>query len=393
MGVKRESKHELAEAMRARYWAGGRKEKGRLLDEFVELTGYHRKHAVRLLRHGSKGGGQGGRRRGRAVVYGPAVLAALEVAQEAMNWICGKRLAAFLRELVPALEREGALHLDAGVREALLRISASTIDRRLRAARARAKPRGLATTKPGSLLRKQVPIRTFTAWDDQRPGFMEIDLVAHCGDSAAGEYINTLDMVDVATGWTECGAVVGKSQAAVFAALKKVRERLPFPLLGLDSDNGSEFLNDQLVRYCQQEKLTFTRCRPYQKNDQAHVEQKNWTVVRQLIGYDRYEGPASQAQMERIYEIERLYVNAYQPVMKLIGKERAGAKVRKRYDETRTPYRRVLEAGVMLMEAQADFERQMQAQGPMALRKRLDVELERLWPLRVGSLATTRATA
>ncbi len=394
MGVTRESKHELAEAMRARYCAGGRKEKGRLLDELVELTGYHRKHALRVLRHGRKGGGQGRRRGGRGVVYGPAVLAALEVAQDAMGWICGKRLAPFLPELVPALEREGALCLDPAVREVLLTISASTIDRRLRAARARAKPRGLGTTRPGSLLKKQVPIRTFTPWDEQRPGFMEIDLVGHCGTSTAGEYVNTLVMTDVATGWTECVAVAGKSQNAVFAALKKVRDRMPFPLLGLDSDNGSEFLNDQLVRYCQDEKLTFTRCRPYQKNDQAHVEQKNWSVVRQLIGYDRYEGTAALAQMERIYEeVVRVYVNGYQPVMKLTGKERVGPKVRKRYDEPKTPYRRALEAGVILPEAQAQFEKQMQAQGPMALRKRLEVELDRLWSLRVGRLATSRATA
>ena len=393
MGVRRESKHELAEAMRARYWAARRKERGRLLDDFVEVTGYHRKYALRLLRHGVRAGGPHQRRGGRAVVYGPAVLVALEVAQEAMGWICGKRLAPFLPELVPALEREGALCLAPAVREALLRISPSTVDRRLAAARARAKPRGLGTTKPGSLLKKQVPIRTFTPWDEERPGFLEIDLVGHCGGSVAGEYINTLDMVDVATGWTECAAVANKSQSGVFAALKRVRERLPLPLLGLDSDNGSEFLNDHLVRYCQEEKLTFTRCRPYKKNDQAHVEQKNWSVVRQLIGYDRYEGSIALAQMERVYEVVRVYVNAYQPVMKLIGKERVGEKVRKRYDVPKTPYRRAMEAGVMLAEAQAQFESQVQAQGPMALRRRLDAELDRLWSLRVGSPAMAKAWA
>lgn len=392
MRVRRQSKHELATALQGRYWRASRQNKGHMLDEFVAATGYHRKYALGLLRHGPPGAK--GRRRagGRPLTYGPAVMAALEVAAQATGWICGKRLAPFLEELVPALEQEEALVLTPEVRTALLGISAATIDRRLAVLRKRAKPRGLATTKPGSLLRQQVPIRTFTAWDDQRPGFVEIDLVAHCGTTTAGRHVFTLTVVDVATGWTECAAVAHKGQEAVFAALEAVRARLPFPLLGIDSDNGSEFLNDHLVRYCQREGVTFTRCRAYHKNDQAHVEQKNWSVVRQLVGYDRYESPAALAQLERVYELVRVSVNAFLPVMKLVGKERHGAKVRKRYDVPKTPYRRALAAGVLDTEAQAKWGTVVQRQGPLALRHQLDAALERLWALRVGTPALAATT-
>ena len=384
MGVEQRSKQDVAAKLRGRYLAADREEKGRLLDEFVALTDYHRKYAMALLRHGPPQGAARGRGAGRPLVYGPAVVAALRVAAEATGWICGKRLSPFMPELVPALEQEGALRLSEAERAALLGMSAATIDRRLKIARIGEKPpRGLATTKPGSLLRKQVPIRTFTPWDEQRCGFVEIDLVAHCGSSTAGSYLCTLDMVDVATGWTECDAVIDKSQKAVFAALERLRARLPFPLLGIDSDNGSEFINEQLVRWCHREKITFTRCRAYHKDDQAHVEQKNWSVVRQLIGYDRYEGGAALAQMRRVYELVRLEVNGYLPVMKLISKEREGAKVRKKYDVPKTPYRRAVAAGAMQEEARAHFEGLMAQWGPLSLRRRLETEVERLWTLRV----------
>lgn len=392
MAVRRDSKHEVAVALQGRYGRASRQEKGQLLDEFVALTGYHRKYAVGLLRHGPprpRGRRPGG---GRPVTYGPAVLAALQVAAEATGWMCGKRLAPFLAELVPALEREEALVLTPEVRAALLRVKAATIDRRLTTLRRQHKPRGMTTTKPGSLLRKQVPIRTYTPWDDPRAGFVEIDLVAHCGTSTAGRYLCTLTVVDVATGWTECAAVAHKSQEVVFAALEAVRARLPFPLLGIDSDNGSEFLNDHLVRYCQREQLTFTRCRAYHKNDQAHVEQKNWSVVRQLVGYDRYESPAALAQLERVYEFVREYVDAFQPVMKLVGKERHDAKVRKRYDVPQTPYRRAVAAGVMTTEAQTHWAAVVRERGPMTLRRQMDAALERLWTLRVGAASLAART-
>jgi hypothetical protein len=386
MGVRQTSKHEVVAALHDRYWAASRREKGRLVDELVALTGYHRKYATTLLRHGPPVA-RATRRGGRPPVYGPAVLAALQVAAEATGWICGKRLAPFLSELVPALEREGALTLTPSVRAALLSMSAATIDRRLAPVRAQAKPRGHSTTKPGSLLKQQVPVRTDTPWDDQRPGFVEIDLVAHCGTTTEGHYVCTLDVVDVATGWTECAAISHKNQETVFAALTQVADRLPFPLLGIDSDNGSEFLNGHLIRYCQHQQLTFTRCRAYHKNDQAHVEQKNWSVVRQLVGYDRYEGETARRQLERVYGLARLYVNGYLPVMKLIGKERVGAKVRKHYDTPQTPYRRAVTAGVLRPQAQAAFAAQLATIGPLTLRRQLEAELERLWRLRVGSSA------
>ena len=301
MGVRQQSKHELVEAQRLRYLKAGREEKGRILDEFVEGTGYSRKWAVELLRHGPPPAraGHGGRPR----IYSAVVVGGLRVAAEASDWLCGKRLAPFLAEFVPALEAEGVLRLEPVERGLLIAMKAATIDRRLQPFRSQLRPHGLSTTKPGTLLKQQIPVRTFTPWEEERPGFVEIDLVAHCGTSTAGHYLNTLTVTDVATGWTECMGVWGKGQAGVFAALKQVRERLPFPLLGIDSDNGSEFLNDQLLRYCEAEGLTFTRSRPYWKNDQAHVEQKNWSVVRRQLGYGRYESQEALAQLNAVYRL------------------------------------------------------------------------------------------
>lgn len=383
MGVRRQSKHELAAAQQARYLKASRAEKGRILDEFVAATGYHRKRAVGLLRHGPPPprAGRGGRPR----VYSSLVVGALRVVMELSGGLgSGKRLAPFLAELVPALEAEGALTLSPALRERLLHISAATIDRRLRPFRLQLRPHGLGTTKPGTLLKQQVAIRTYTPWEEQRPGFVEIDLVAHCGTSTAGHYLNTLTVTDVATGWTECAGVWGKGQAAVFAALELVRQRLPFPLLGIDSDNGSEFLNAHLVRYCERERITFTRSRPYWKNDQAHVEQKNWSVVRQRIGYGRYESEAALEQLNRVYALLRLWTNHWQPVLKLVGKEREGAKVRKRYDVARTPYRRVLAAGMLEQQARERLEQEHGAQGPVALGRALEAACEGLWRLQAG---------
>jgi hypothetical protein len=396
MGVRQRSKHELAAAIQARYLKAPRAEKGRILDEFVAATGYHRRHAVRLLRHGRFGdprlaalqgvpaapapGAGVGRRGGRPRVYGARVVGALRTVAEASDWLCGKRLAPFLPELVPALEAEGVLRLTAAERALLTGLSPATIDRRLRPYRLRRGGPGWGTTKPGTLLKQQVPVQTYTPWAEQRPGFLEIDLVAHCGTTTEGFYLNTLDATDVCTGWTECAAVWGKGQQAVFAALEAIRARLPFPLRGLDSDNGGEFLNAHLVRFCTEHRITFTRSRPYWKNDQAHVEQKNWSVVRRLLGYGRYETREALLALDAVYADLRLWTNFWQPSLKLLAKARddTTGKTRKTYDIAQTPYRRLLASGVLDAAQEQPLAQTFAAVGPAALRRRLAAAIERL---------------
>jgi len=391
MGVRRGSKHEVIDALRRGYQAAGRVEKGRLIDEVVAVTGYERRYAQRLLRGGTPYHGPRLRRAGRARQYGAEVTRALEVAAEATGWICGKRLAPFLPEVIPALEKEGALRLDDAVRAAVCGVSAATIDRRLAESRRQHKPRGLVTTKPGSVLKSQIPLRTYTPWDEEAPGFVEIDLVAHGGTAAAGAFAYTLDAVDSATGWTECAALPNKSQVAVVAALRVFQGRFPFPLRGIDSANGSEFINALLMGYCDMERLTFTRCRAYHKNDQAHVEQKNWSVVRQMSGDDRYEEADAVAQLDHIYRLLHLYVNGYLPVMKLVGKERDGARVRKQDDTPRTPYRRASAAGVLDAEASAPFAALREHTGPLTLRRQSDAASAALWERRVRPTAARQS--
>ena len=408
MGVQRQSKQEYMARMQGRYLKATKREKGQLLDEVVAVTGYHRRHAVRVLRHGRfpdlrlaavQGGAPGGPRPGRRSggrppgrprVYSSVVVGALRVAAEASNWVCGKRLAPFLPELVPALEAEGELRLTPEARAQLSGMSPRTIDRRLRLFRLQRDPKnwhGLGTTKPGSLLKNQVPIQTYTPWEEQRPGFLEIDLVAHCGPTTEGFYLNTLVATDVATGWTECVGVWGKSQRAVFAGLETIRQRLPCPVLGLDSDNGSEFLNAHLVRYCTQEQITFTRSRPSWKNDQAHVEQKNWSVVRKLLGYGRYESEAALAQLNRVYDLLRIWTNCWQPSLKLIAKARddTTGKTKKTYDTAQTPYRRLLASGSLNARQQQALATTFAAHGPAGLRRQLAAAVEQFGRLQERS--------
>lgn len=387
MNVRRDSTVELTRSLRDGYWRADRHEKTAMLNTFCEATGYHRKYASRLLRWGAADRGTGRRKRGRPQTYDALVVGALQTVAEATSWICGKRLAPVLPETVAALEREGALRLSPQVREALVAMSAATIDRRL-APYKRRHAKGLGVTCPGSLLKRQIPIRTFTAWDDQVPGFTEVDLVAHCGESAAGVYICSLSLTDIATGWTECTSVLNKGQEAVFEGLKRLRTRLPFPLLGIDSDNGTEFINKHLLNYCQSEHITFTRCRPYHKDDQAHIEQKNGNVVRRWIGYERLEGQALCGQLDTIYTLLRVYLNGFLPVRKCISKERVGSKLTKRYDRAATPLARAVQAGVIPPGVEAQFRHLLDEAGPMARKRQVDRELDRVWDLQDAWLAS-----
>ncbi|MCJ7743641.1 MAG: transposase family protein [Dehalococcoidales bacterium] len=375
----RASIREYTEAVRKRYLKAERREKGRILDEFTLVTGHHRKAAIRLLRR--NGSPRPARRRGRRPHYGHEVVEMLRKVWEASDRLCSKRLHPFLGELVRVMQQHGELAVNARMEAELCRMSPSTIDRLLRPWRRLGGRRPFSTTKPGTLLKSSIPIRTFADWEEGRPGFLEVDLVPHCGESTEGFYLTTLSTVDVASGWTECRGVWGKGQERVGAAIHRVRQRLPLPLLGLDSDNGSEFINQHLYTYCGHEGITFTRSRSYKKNDSCHVEQKNWSVVRRLVGYDRYSSHAALETLNRLYDLLRLYTNFFQPVMKLVGKTRHGAKVHKVYDTARTPYQRLLDAGVLTEAKRQELAASYRGLNPVSLLKQINETLESLWRL------------
>jgi hypothetical protein len=339
-----------------RYRKTGKKEKGRILDEFVKTAKCSRYHARWLLRnHGRRvevkplvfveGDARQRVRQRRKKEYGPELLPPLKQLWEMLDFICGKRLVAALREVLPRLVACGEVRLRKSLQKKLFEMSASTIDRLLKTEREKyqlKKRRG--GTKPGTLLKHQVPVRTYDDWNEAQPGFLEMDLVAHDGGTASGDYCHTLDMTDVATGWTEQRAVLNKAEKWVFEAIEDLRRELPFPVRGLDSDNGTEFINHHLVRYCEREKITFTRARPYRKNDTCYVEQKNWSLVRRFAGYARYEGQNVCDILNELYRILHDYNNFFLPSMKLREKTRNGARVLKRYHPPETPYQRVIES-------------------------------------------------
>jgi hypothetical protein len=374
--MSKKSKDDLVKAIHPRYLRANKTEKGRILDEFIAATGCHRKHAIRRLRQGVPECRR--ERRGRKRTYTGDVVGHLVRIWKICGQICGKRLQPFLPEMVAALERHDELVIDAESKALLLQMSAATIDRLLARFRSQNR-RGLSTTKPGTLLKNAIPVRTFADWDDAIPGFVEMDLVAHCGESVHGQYVQTLTAVDITTGWTECLALKHRSQQNVSAAVELLRDRLPFPLLGMDSDNDSVFINETLLRYCADQKVTFTRSRPYRKNDQAHVEQKNWSVVRRTIGYRRYESETALTLMETIYTDLRLHVNFFQPVQKLVSKQRNGSKVHKRYDMAQTPHQRVVASPDVTSKDKLRLQVTYLALNPVQLRDRIDANLKQLW--------------
>jgi hypothetical protein len=368
---------EYTAAIRERYRSANKARKSEMLDEFVRVTGYHRKAAIRMLLSAPK---RHAGHRGRPGRYG-VVLEPLRAIWEASDRLCSKRLQPFLPEMVKVLRQHGEQRIDASQEKLLYRMSPATIDRLLRSYRKLGGRRPLSTTRRGNVLKSSIPIRTFTDWHENKPGFLEVDLVAHCGESAEGFYLTTLCAVDVASGWSECVPVWGKGQVRVRSAVHRVRQRLPFALLGVDSDNGSEFINRCFYTYCSQERITFTRSRSYKKNDSCHVEQKNGNVVRRLVGYDRYSSKVAYQCLERVYCNVRLYMNFFQPTMKLWSKTRHGARVHKVYQRAETPYQRLLRRGILSQAKQAEMAAVYNRLNPVLLLKQINANLEQLWRL------------
>jgi len=331
---------ELTHVVRRRYGAATGAEKRKILDEFIAVTGYHEKSAIRALN--AEPAIKRRQTRSRPSLYDEAARAALIVLWEASDRVCGKRLRALLPVLLPALERNGHLHLAEPMRQKILAMSASTIDRLLRVPRSATRLKKLRRAMPAA--RRRVPVRTFADWNEPPPGSMEMDLVAHCGEANRGSYINSLVLTDIASGWTEAAPLVVRESGLVVETLDRIRQGLPFALRALDVDNGSEFVNETLIQYCLSHGVELTRSRPWRKNDQAWIEQKNGAVVRKLLGYRRFQGIAAAQAITRLYGASRLFVNFFQPSFKLAEKHRHGAQVTKRYHPPQTPCERLLQA-------------------------------------------------
>jgi len=377
LGIK--AKWEYFRVLYERYRRSERAGKRVMLDEFCRNTGYHRKYALRLL-NGPPPGKQPERsRRPRRVSYGHQVLSILAAVWEAAGYPWSVRLKALLPDWLPWIRQR--YRPSAAVERQLLRISARQMDRRLQAKKQAQRRRLYGRTRPGALLKHQIPIKT-DSWDVKAPGFAEIDLVSHSGNSGAGEFAQSLNVTDVHSGWTETRALLGRSQVAVQQALDEIRAVLPFRLLGLDSDNGSEFINWHLKRWCERQQIQLTRGRPYKKDDNAHVEQKNWTHVRKLLGWERYDSPAAVDAMNALYRREvRLWLNLYLPSVKLVKKVRVGSKLRRVYDAPQTPLQRVLASGQADAVRLAELKRLRLTLDPFRLGEQIDEKLQRIYAL------------
>jgi len=373
--VSMKTRQEIIKRYEAAYRKAIKKEKGRILDMICESTGISRSRAKHILTQAPK---SKKRKPGRKPKYDILFVAALEKMWSYMDFACGRRLVAGMEDMLTSLAVHGEVCFSPEITDKLKTVSAPTVDRLLVKAKTGLAFKGKSTTKPGTLLKRDIPVRMGSEWDDAVPGFVEIDLVAHCGTTTAGDYVNTLDVTDICTGWTETQAVLNKAQRHVFTALLDIGNRQPFPYKGIDSDNGSEFINAHLVNWCKKESIIFTRSRPYKKNDNCHVEQKNWHIIRRNIGYQRYEGQAAADAMNDYYALLRLYSNFFLPQTKLIAKIRVGARIRKRYDTPKTPYRRAMESGYITPEAKFALQETYVSLNPAALQRDMAFALDRL---------------
>jgi hypothetical protein len=373
------SRWDYLKAIYSRYKKVSKPLRARILDEFCQVCGYNRKYAIRLLNGPAPQKPEGTTSKGRRPTYGAKVILSLTAIWEAAGYPCSARLKALLPLWLPwAIKR---LALSAEVQKQLLSISPATIDRRLKPKKRQLKKRLYGRTKPGTLLKHHIPIKT-DSWDVKTPGFTETDLVSHSGNSEKGEFIHSLNVTDIHTTWVETRAVMGKGQAGVLDAMKQIEQLLPFKLLGIDSDNGSEFINYHLKAFCDQKQIQFTRGRPYKKDDNAHIEQKNWTHVRKILGYLRYDSRQALEAINDLYRGElRILQNLFLPSMKLSEKVRVGSKLKRRYDKPLTPLERLLACPQADPVKVQELKKLRAATDPFALAKTIEQKLERIYQL------------
>jgi len=381
-----------------RYIKAIKKDKGKILDEFCATTNYNRTYAARILRLSpgriigySKIGGKKVKyvigkakkiRRVRKKIYTYDVFLALRKIWTIFDFICSKRLKPFMTEAIKKLKKHKEIDISSEVANKLLTISASTIDRLLKPEKDRYRlGKGRSGTKPGTLLKKAIPIRTFSDWDSKKPGFLEADLVGHDGGNGSGDFAQSLNFVDVLTGWDESAACINKAQVHVFEAIRVASARFPFKIAGIDSDNGSEFINSQMLRYCIQNKITFTRSRAYNKNDSCYVEQKNYSIVRRAVGYLRYDSQQEVNILNALYIYLGQYTNYFMPVCKLTSKTRKGSSVSKKYDIAKTPYRRVLECSLIDDKIKQNLKQNYDGLNPAELKRKITDLQEKLLKL------------
>ncbi|TFG74827.1 MAG: transposase [Chrysiogenales bacterium] len=389
MGLTMATKKELSKETARRYQKASRGEKGDILNEFCQAIGYNRHYAASILRNWGRAvywrSANGERtvvivgeqrlrkqRQPRPRIYDDTVRGYVVCFWEVMDYPCGKRLKRCLEPMVAKARQFKEMAVPRPVEAKLVRISAPTLDRMLKAERRKHELKCRSKTKPGTLLKKQIAIRSGVEWDEDAVGYEELDLVGHDGGNAGGDYCFTLNVTDIKSGWTEMQAVRNKAQIWVFDALQDIRKRLPFAMKGIDSDNGSEFINNHLVAYCQQEGIVFTRSRSYQKNDNCHVEQKNFTAVRNFVGYSRYDREEELALLNELYGHLRLYLNFFHPQMKLVSKERIGTKVKKQYDMPQTPCQRLLDLEEVDVERKAKLQNTYAQLNPFELKRTID---------------------